>query len=181
MYKDTGVSSEVITGHKEVSRDKVKKVFLATPIQFLLESGSAFNKPAEDGLKAILHSLRSEGKYEVFCAIERECWGAAIMPGEECTLLDYEGLVEADVVLAFPCHSYGVHIELGWASSLKKPIIACIGSKVGIKTSLVEGLSTITKAKIVNYDSDHYIPDPENWNKMFPAIHREIESLARDN
>jgi nucleoside 2-deoxyribosyltransferase len=154
------------------------KVFLATPIKFLIEEGNQFNKMAEIALKTILYSMRNVGKFDVFCAIERECWGTNLLPGEKCTVFDYHGMVESDIVLAFPCHSYGVHMELGWASSLKKPVIVCISEKIGIKTSLVEGLSTLTRTKLITYQSEHFIPGPRSWETLFPEICRTIQTMV---
>ena len=61
----------------------------------------------------------------VFLAHYREKWGKDLMCADECTMDDYREMKLSDYVIAFPGKpiSGGVHIELGWASSMKKNIL----------------------------------------------------------
>lgn len=106
-----------------------------------------------------------------FCAIEREKWGKELMSGTECTKPNQDGLIASDIVIAFPDSSYGVHMELGWASILKKRIIVLTNTKIGIKTPLVEDLNTITKANNIFYTSRELLPTEDVWqNILLPQI-----------
>lgn len=150
--------------------ENIKSIFLATPITPLLQ-GNTFNAEAEKSIKHILSNLRSSLCPNVFCAIEREEWGKALMTGDECTVPDFVKLKEADLVIAFADHSYGVHVELGWASALGKPIILCVNEEIGFKSPLVEGLATLTPVKQVFYKNCQVLPDIQQWNdKVFPKI-----------
>lgn len=47
------------------------------------------------------------------------------MEPSECTRIDYNEIASCDAFIAFPCApaSPGTHIEIGWASAWKKPIV----------------------------------------------------------
>ncbi|MBF0313341.1 MAG: hypothetical protein HQK52_07990 [Oligoflexia bacterium] len=145
---------------------KFKKVFLATPITPLLDKNNLIIDDAKYAIQNILKSLRDTIADEVFCAIEREKWGEELMSGAECTSLDMQGVIESELIIAFADHSYGVHLELGWASAFKKPIIVMINTNIGVKTPLVEGLGTVTSAKIIYYKSNSTLPSLEQWNSQ---------------
>lgn len=67
------------------------------------------------------------------------------MPPHQCTYLDFEGIKESDVIVAYPGSpiSGGVHIELGWASALNKPIVLLL-KKDEEYSPLIIGLHTKT-------------------------------------
>lgn len=156
------------------------KIFLGTPIAPLLGNDGLFDEKAANHLKTILNDLKSY-EFDVFCAIEREKWGHALMEGNECTVLDYKGLEESDIFLAFPNSSYGVHMELGWASALQKPIIMVVNEDIGVKTSLVEGLNTVTPSKIINYKSENEFPSSSQWDsELKPKILNALNEMLSD-
>jgi nucleoside 2-deoxyribosyltransferase len=156
------------------------KIFLGTPITPLLGSDGLFDKKAMNHLKIILNDLKS-CEFDVFCAIEREEWGHALMEGIECTVLDYKGLEESDIFLAFPNSSYGVHMELGWASALQKPIIMVVNEDIGVKTSLVEGLNTVTPSKIIYYKSENEFPSLSQWeNELKSKILNALNEMLSE-
>ena len=61
-----------------------------------------------------------------YLAIKRENWGKEHKGPEECTKSDFEAVKNSDLLIVIPGNSIsegisgGVHIELGWASSLNK-------------------------------------------------------------
>ena len=71
-----------------------------------------------------------------------------------CTPLDFEEMRNTDCVLAFPGApiSGGMHIELGWASAMKKKISIFV--KKGEQYSpLILGLHEITESKVFYFQS----------------------------
>ncbi|MBA3534045.1 MAG: hypothetical protein H0T73_19160 [Ardenticatenales bacterium] len=146
------------------------RVFLATPITPLIAKNNEFCVVSRDSIQAMLASLRAEG-FDVFCAIEREEWGKALMSGHECTRLDYEGLVAADVMVALCTGSFGVHVELGWASAHQKPILLLVNETFGIKTPLVEGLYTVSTVDTLTYQAETLLPAVTTWQTtLYPAV-----------
>ena len=74
------------------------------------------------------------------------------MSGKECTKLDFVELQHADVVVALlTSPSYGVCVELGWASALQLPIVLLneSGSRTAC-TPLIEGLGAVTHCYLAN-------------------------------
>ena len=124
------------------------KIYLAAPF-------AAWMGP--DGLLApqaqllIIHikAALERGAHEVKVPHEREDWGRNIYPPLKCTHLDFVEVQQAEGVIAIPQTSGGVHIELGWASALGKPILVLID---GPTTALLAGLSTITDATVREVD-----------------------------
>ncbi|MBI4669576.1 MAG: hypothetical protein HY747_10430 [Elusimicrobia bacterium] len=154
------------------------KIFLATPITPLLGSNLKFKACAKKKVKRILDDLRTRLNAKVFCAIEREKWGDAALDGLGCTAPDFHELKNSDIVVAFPSSSYGVHVELGWASALKKPIIVCLSTQRGFDSPLAEGLETLTRCSYIRYKSTDVFPDKTTWNvAVRPRISEELRLL----
>lgn len=117
----------------------------------------------DDEYKNRLLELRNyllSNNHEVFLAHFRENWGKDLMTDKECTADDYKELLESDCVLAFPGNpiSGGVHIELGWASSLKKDIYMFL-EKDAVYSPLITGLDTITNVTMVYFEHEDSIFD----------------------
>ena len=69
--------------------------------------------------------------------------------------MDMKNVVDADLVVAFLGKelSGGVHIELGWATSLKKRVV--IFQKEGCKIPpLTKGLRYLPKVSLIKYQDD---------------------------
>jgi len=160
-------------------RIRPTRVFLATPITPLLISPTQFDPVAAESIVSITESLRLGAGFEVFCAIEREKFGKELMDAKTCTPIDLDGMREADVVVAFPDSSYGVHVELGWASALGKPIMLLMHKRVFYRSPLVEGLPTVTKAETIWYESDHVLPSKLTWKKDIEA--KVIDFINRNS
>lgn len=157
-------------------------VFLATPITPLLDENRRFRKEAKNRLQVILETLRKQNVRKIFCAIEREMWGDELMPGVECTRLDLEALKASDLVVAFPHESFGVHVELGWAGALDKPVVLVTGTNTGFKSPLVEGLHTIVPSQTIEYlqKDNETFPDSHQWTSdLLPKVDIAIDLLAK--
>ncbi|WP_195694571.1 hypothetical protein [Priestia megaterium] len=148
------------------------KIFLGTPITPILNSENIFSIENKKNLSNLINSLRKiEGVDTVFCAIEREKWGEELLSGDVCTKLDYEEMIDTDIFIAIPNQSHGVHIEIGWASALKKKIIVLVNENFGIKTPLIEGLDKLTDTHIIRFKEDSDFPKPLTWdNEISPHL-----------
>lgn len=158
-----------------------KHLFLATPITPLLFENNCFCHQAERSIKTILSFLRYDMNCHVTCAIERELWGKALMRATECTPSDLLGICRSDALIAFPGESFGVHLEIGWATAHHKPIILCIRRETGVKTPLVDGLKTIGNVFQLEYDSEGIMPDKSEWeDNLRPRLSNILEIYRTD-
>jgi hypothetical protein len=98
-------------------------VFLACPITQLLDPNRHELPSDYQQFIRELHTFLRLRADRVFLALELEGWGKALMSAEVCTPLDFVEMQRCSVVVAYPGRSFGVGIELGWASALGKPII----------------------------------------------------------
>lgn len=155
-------------------------IFVATPITALLDSRNIFDGINRARLSHVLKTLRAATGRRVHCAIERERWGEDIMSPQICTPLDLEMIRKCLIVVAFPDASYGVHVELGWAGALGKPIILLVNDKIGFKSPLVEGIRTVVPSHVLRFQSKIPIPSPKQWDgDLLPRVEAILSSLER--
>lgn len=134
------------------------KFFLAYSFSALIDRKTGL---VDENNKKFLESMRNEiieRDAEVFLAHFREKWGKELMTADECTFDDFKQMKESDVVLAFPGNpiSGGVHIELGWASSLQKKIYLFL-EEGAVYSPLIEGLNTITDVRVVKLPANYSV------------------------
>lgn len=153
------------------------KIFLAAPFKGLIDPKTgAFCPHMRNHLESICSYLTQQG-YEVYNSHRREDWGKAFMSPEECTYTDFNDIINSKFFLAFPGSppSPGTHIELGWASALKKPMLLFL-EKNKDYAYLVKGLHTIADVSYCYYehaaDSSTIIQELTN----FLAIGNTMES-----
>ena len=132
----------------------MKKIFLAGPFKALVNKDTQIMSDEHIGpFSAIINHFEDKG-WSVHCAHKREKWGREFMTPAECTTIDYEEISKCDYFVAFPGvpASPGTHIELGWASAMKKRIILLLeeGQEYAY---LVQGLDEITSIKKIYYTS----------------------------
>ena len=92
--------------------------------------------------------------HEVFSAQVRERFGDELLGAAQVTSEDFEEIKMSDLVIAFPgCSpiSGGVHIELGWAAALNKPVIIFLRDEQ-VYSALIYGLDAITVVEYVFFD-----------------------------
>ncbi len=128
------------------------RVFLAAPFAaFFGPLATVADADAAD-LRSVLvtleEALQSAG-HSVFLAHRRENFGETMWPAEMCTPFDLMEMLRADAVVAIPGESYGVHVELGWASAQRKPVILLLEEGQRMTTPLVPGLTAVTRCAIV--------------------------------
>ena len=124
-------------------------IFFAFPFSEIIDKQ---NNTIKDEYLDYLEKSRKrilQSGHSVFLAHYREKWGKNLMSADVCTPLDYEEMKKTDFVIAYPGKkiSGGVHIELGWASSLGKPIVLLLENGVNY-SPLVMGLGTVTDVNI---------------------------------
>jgi S-adenosylmethionine decarboxylase len=122
------------------------RVFLAAPFTEHFGPDSPDNPCIRDQIENVTSFLRANGA-SVFSAHEREKWGKAVLEPRVCTELDFAEMRDADVVVALlDEHSYGVCVELGWASALHVPIISFSSdADTRSPSPLVEGIHAVTR------------------------------------
>lgn len=102
------------------------KVFISCPFTGLCETENYEIKKEYRNFFDKLTLMIEQKNCQYYLAIKRENWGIDHKGPEECTVSDYEGVKTSDFLIVIPGNkvskgiSGGVHIELGWASALKK-------------------------------------------------------------
>lgn len=99
---------------------------------------------------------------EYYLAIKRENWGLEHKGPQECTLSDYNGVKNSDFLIVIPGNkiskgiSGGVHVELGWATALKKRMHILIEENFEY-SPVVMGLNILSDVEyhIINSFLDH--------------------------
>ena len=127
------------------------KIFFAAPFSNYIKGNTGIVDESHRNLLCDIKDRLTNADNSVFLAHERELWGGAIMPPNECTPLDYKEIISCDVLIALPHESGGVHIELGWASAMLKPIVLLLDQSFKY-SPLVLGLGDITHAKYIWLD-----------------------------
>jgi nucleoside 2-deoxyribosyltransferase len=133
-----------------------RSVFVAGPFKNAIDPVTGLvNTHLRSRLEAVLEYFDA-ANYRIYNSHRRESWGAAILKPEQCTKLDYDEISDADLFVAFPGEpaSPGTHIEMGWASSLGKPVILIVDG-LESHSFLVRGLHTVATTQ---YIDAHEIP-----------------------
>lgn len=138
----------------------MKKIFLAAPFKSLVdEKTNKMENNSKNQIVAFIAYLENKG-FSVHNAHKREAWGENFMPPAQCTQIDYEEIEKCDILIAFPGNppSPGTHIELGWASALKKRIIILIKDDFENYAYLVRGLHKVADVTYILYrtEEDYY-------------------------
>ncbi len=132
---------------------KTRRMFLAGPFKALVDAGTHVMRASDiDRYSSIIDYFEAQG-WDVHCAHRREGWGREFMEPSECTRTDYTQIAACDVFVAFPGApaSPGTHIEIGWASAWKKPIILLL-EKDQEYAFLVRGLSAVADVEMITLD-----------------------------
>lgn len=125
------------------------KVFISCPFTGLCENDRYEVKDEYKLFFEKLINLITEKGLDYYLAVKRENWGIEHKGPEECTLSDYEGVKTSDFLIVIPGNneskgiSGGVHVELGWASALKKKIHILLEDNFTY-SPVVLGLATLT-------------------------------------
>ena len=119
------------------------RIFLAAPFSRYLQDES-FDPHAFNQINHFIGQLRHHD-YSVFSAHEREDFGNKLMPPDLCTRLDFEEMTQCDVLVAIMTDdSFGVCVEIGWASALNKPIIFVNPTGRQYSSHLIKGIGQVS-------------------------------------
>jgi hypothetical protein len=131
------------------------RIFLAFPFtQHLKRGGDGtwhFDAHVQAFLLRIEAALCSAG-HSVFLSHRRESFGANLWAPDRAAVFDFLEMQRANCVVAFPGTSYGVHIEIGWASAMNKPVI--LVAEESESTPLLTGLGYGADVRVVKPRSD---------------------------
>jgi len=151
-----------------------KKVFLAGPFKSLVDEKTGLMSTYERGkLESLISFFENEG-WLVHNAHKREGWGKDFMTPLQCTKIDFDEISTCDLFAAFPGSpaSPGTHIEIGWASALKKKIVLFL-EKDKDYAFLIQGLHAVADVEYISYkDTDDLI---ENIKNTFAAYKAESQ------
>jgi len=139
------------------------RIFLGAPFTNYL-NGAEFNQELKQAIESTISILEKKG-HTVRSAHVRENFGKDLMLPETCTPLDFEEIKKCDLFIAIPSNppSGGVHIELGWASAIRKDILLCI-KKTGKYSPLIHGLHKISNSRKLVFES--YCELPKKISEM---------------
>jgi len=147
----------------------MNKIFIACPISKYLNGHVFIN----EHFKWFIDSLYQKcGNYaqNVFLALEREEYGNRLML-EQCTQLDFEEMVDSDIVIAIPEDSMGVAVELGWASVMQKKILLVLNNGDHY-SPLVARIGDISPTTIIWYEG-------ELNEKVLADVERYLNTIGR--
>lgn len=151
----------------------MKKVFLAFPFsQFCEEDKDILTKEAYNFFNHLIKIFKEKG-IDYYSAHERENWGESYISDAQSTKFDFDAMESSDIVICTPGYPYsgGVHIELGWASLLKKKIYLFL-EKGKEYSPLVTGISALTQVEIIYYE-DFYKDILDSINNIIEVQNEE--------
>lgn len=134
------------------------RIFISCPFTGLCgEEKYEVKEEYKDFFEKLINMIE-EKNCEYYLAIKRENWGLEHKGPEECTKSDYEGVKNSDILIVIPGNkiskgiSGGVHIELGWASAMKKKIHILVEDNFEY-SPVLKGLNTLTDTIYHNCNS----------------------------
>ena len=158
------------------------KVFVGGPIQHALEK-RALNNDLQNHLQVAIQVLESLGA-EVFSAHRAEKFGAEthLFTPNEVSRRDRQWMEMCDIFVAVlpVCkrsqtlmRTDGTHIELGWASALRRPIVLVTEKPFDASSShLLKGLATV--ARVEHLGIDDFERDPLTLLQPLLAMTKEV-------
>lgn len=151
------------------------RVFISCPFTGLCETENYVVKKEYQGFfEKLMDGITNRG-HEYYLAIKRENWGIDHKGPDECTMSDYEGVKDSDLLIVIPGNpiSGGVHIELGWASALRKDIHILLENNFTY-SPVVMGLKSLTNTK---YYNDCRFPDESILDTIFNILDQENKKI----
>lgn len=154
-------------------------VFLASPFtQYLTRDadGSHSLDPALRALLLRIESALTDAGHTLFMSQKREEFGAKLWSAQQCTPFDLLEMRWADCVVAIPDKSYGVHVELGWATAMGKPVLLVVDESAEFTSPLLQGLECVGLTRRVNAGAD-LLHDAAAQNQLCQRILQALTEL----
>lgn len=131
--------------------DATPVVLIGGPLTSLVDAEGRMDAAHRRRYETLIEFFSSRG-WGVLSAHREEGWGSAIVSPEECTSRDYEWMLQCDLFVAFPGApaSPGTHVEIGWASAMKRPMILLL-EEGHTHAFLVTGIGTVATARFLPY------------------------------
>lgn len=147
-----------------------RSVFVAGPFKAVVDPATGELDPLHKRRLLRLIDFFERRGLAVYNAHRREGWGKAFLAPEECTRLDFEEIGAADLFVALPGSpaSPGTHVEIGWASALRKPIVLLL-EREREYAFLVRGLPAISDARLVEFSDD---------DELFDGLEDALDAIA---
>lgn len=79
-------------------------------------------------------------------------WGRVYIEPAEMGKIDFELIASSKLLVAYPQDSRGVHVEIGYAAGLGKPVIVLLG-KEEQESPMISGLSHVTQATFIRFQT----------------------------
>ena len=131
------------------------RIFLAVPFRSKInKTTGVVHKEYKKWLLSLKSFLTNLG-FDVYLALERENWGKDFWKDEDCTRIDHKEITDSDIVIAYVDEEFsgGVHIELGWASTLGKKI-AIVTKDESCLCPLAKGLISLCDLEVIVFSSE---------------------------
>lgn len=154
------------------------KVFFAIPYSQLCDEKYEVKKEYREFLEKLIKKTKELG-CDYFLAHERENWGKEYSSAEESTEIDFNTIINSDLVCVIPGvpHSGGVHVEIGWASSNGRKMKIFLKKDYNY-SPMVTGLHKITDVEYFYYDNEF---SPELYELMINCIISELRIKNEKN
>jgi hypothetical protein len=150
---------------REIIRDHI--IFVGGPIQHAIRRQGSFHAPTRLKIETVIAGLRNGG-YKVRSAHEYEDFGRMDVNGKsrEVCSRDFRWMRQCDLFVAVlpvdeggaVIHSAGTMVELGWASTMEKPIVlVCDPSQ--LYSHLVTGLGAVAPVAKIDINLPDLVSD----------------------
>jgi nucleoside 2-deoxyribosyltransferase len=129
------------------------RIFLASPFTHYLIRDADGSHRLDPDLHALLLRIESaltEAGHSLFLSQRREEFGAKLWSAHQCTPFDFLEMQCSDCVIAIPDKSYGVHVEIGWATAMGKPVLLVVDESAEFTSPLLQGLECVGQTRTVN-------------------------------
>jgi nucleoside 2-deoxyribosyltransferase len=152
-----------------------KNAYIAAPFESKsIDQGDKYygiikDTPYIDFLMKIEDILKSNG-WETVLPHRLSDWGRNYLDPIGTTEQCLKHLQDAELILAYPQYSRGVHLEIGYAAALRKQIIFILDSEE-TESAMVAGLGSVTNVEIIRLENPHELE--MKLNVVLKTLHSE--------
>jgi len=181
ILKELCVESNISKMTDNQHKKRNLNVLLGGPIQYISNSDNIIDTNKQGIIQSLINAMTSEG-ITVFSAHAEEQYGLKIPSVQEVCRRDFKWMNNCDVFCLMALdngehivRSDGSCIELGWASSMNKPILILVDPDMLDNASyLLQGL--VDNFKIKTLSIKNVIQDPSILVKAIHSMHINPEA-----